>query len=231
MRGIVLAGGTGSRLGTLTRVVNKHLLPIGAYPMIYWPINTLRQNNITDITIVSTPRGIGQLAELLGGSFTYRVQDQAGGIAEAIRVGIGVPQWNTESIAIILGDNIFGDIPILTNVSSDTAHVFLKEVPAARAPEFGIPTIEKGRIVRLDEKPSTPACNLAVTGLYVFRLDVLSKIGVLKHSKRGELEVTDLLNFYAERELLNHTIVGGFWGDAGTVDGLEECSRAMRGIT
>lgn len=223
MRGIVLAGGTGSRLGPLTKVVNKHLLPVSGQPMICWPIQTLLHNGIDEITIVSTPRGIGQLAELLGSGYTYRVQSKPGGITQAIECAI--PESNVVDhryVVVILGDNIFTPPPLIP-LEDGNAYVFLKEVPAERAREFGVPTLDSaGKIRNIIEKPTYPTCNLAVTGLYVFPPDVFRKAATIKQSERGETEITDLLNVYAHEQKLEHSFVSGFWGDAGTPEGLAE---------
>lgn len=225
MRGIVLAGGTGSRLGDVTKVVNKHILPVGGRPMIYWPIKVLRDNGVDDITIVSTPRGVGQLAELLGEECTYRVQEKPGGIAQAI--ACAGRQRMHKSWLVVLGDNIFLPSPsVLPLPTAVGVRVFLKGVTGDRIKEFGVPVFGGNEIVRIDEKPDRPTCNLAVTGLYLFSPDVIDRARSVVASGRGETEVTDLLNSYADQRCLYHNIVGEFWGDAGTVRGLQECSRA-----
>ncbi len=231
MRGIILAGGTGSRLGDLTKVTNKHLLPVGGKPMIYWPLKVLHEAGITDITIVSTPRGVGQLAELLGGGYTYRVQDKPGGIAHAIScANISKRRSDGESIAVILGDNVFYPSPFLKPCPDNgCAVVFLKGVNPTRASEFGIPTFDEvGDITKIDEKPKIPSCNLAVTGLYLFGADVFERIADVTPSKRGEIEVTDLLNLYAERDTLAHyELLTTFWADAGTLAGMHELELGL----
>lgn len=231
MRGIILAGGTGTRLAALTKVVNKHLLPVGGRPMIEWPIRVLRENNIDDITVVSTPRGVGQLAELLGSKYTYRVQDRPGGIAEAITCAGGNCH---DRIAVILGDNVFLPSPYLAPTCSmiGIAHCYLTSMPKNRLSEFGVPTFKGGGvgaqiIDRIDEKPSQPASPYVVTGLYLFGPDVFDRIKSVRPGERGEVEVTDLLNWYAYNQTLNHTIVEGFWGDAGTPDGMLACSEEI----
>ncbi len=223
MRGIVLAGGTGSRLSPLTIAVNKHLLPVGLKPMIYWPLFLLSQNGIRDITIVSSAHGVGQLAAHLGGDFGYRVQDKPGGIAEALYCA---KRKHPEPVAVILGDNVFLPPPKFPNIKTGTYsnYVFLKKVEENRIKEFGVPTFSGDVIRRIDEKPTAPSCNFAVTGLYLFSEDVFDKINTLAYSSRGEMEVTDLLNLYAAEGRLGHQFVNGFWGDAGTFHGIEECS-------
>lgn len=221
MRGIVLAGGTGSRLGSLTKAVNKHLLPVYDRPMILWPIQTLKDNGILDITIVSTPKGIGQLAELLGGGYTYRVQDQPGGIAQAI---LCAADKSAESIAVILGDNVFLPSPEIPDLVD--AWCFLHHSPSHDLRQFGVPQIAGSFISEVVEKPKSPPSNYVVAGLYVFDSDVFDVVLGQSASGRGEYEVADLLNHYANHQTLNHLFHEGFWGDAGTIEGLAECSAA-----
>lgn len=225
MHGIILAGGTGSRLGDLTKAVNKHLLPVADQPMIYWPLEVMHDNGIDDITIVSSPQGIGQLASLLGEGYTYRVQNEPGGIAQAI-----VCAGRSDGyVAVILGDNVFLPPPQLRSYGGcGRAKCYLSLVARYRVREFGVPTFERGIIKYVTEKPSDPESSYAVTGLYVFPQGVFEEASVVKQSSRGETEVTDLLNRYAGRGLLDHEIVGDFWGDAGTVDGMTECTAAVR---
>ena len=231
MRGIILAGGTGSRLGPLTRAVNKHLLPVGGVPMIDWPIETLRALGVEldNITIVSSPDGIGQIARYLGEGYTYRVQDKPGGIVQALDcAGRGSKK---ENIAVILGDNIFLPPPrLLEEKHRPMACVFLKEVPAGRLCEFGVPTFnEFSEIEYVTEKPVAPASKYAVTGLYELWSDVFDCIANIKPSARGECEITDLLNLYARDKLLDYVVCKeGFWGDAGTLAGMAECSVATQ---
>ena len=224
MRGIVLAGGTGSRLGSLTKAVNKHLMPVGNQPMIYWPIKILRDNNIDDITIVSSARGVGQLAEALGGKFNYRVQDGPGGVAQALYCAT---VRHEESVAVILGDNVFLPGPKIT-IEAVSARCFLHSSPFHNLTQFGVPILnECGRIVEIIEKPNVPSTAYAVTGLYVFSGEVFRRIKHLQSSQRGELEITDLLNTYAHAGSLTHTIVDGFWGDAGTLKGMAICNEMV----
>lgn len=231
MRGIILAGGTGSRLGPLTKVVNKHLLPVGGRPMIHWPIKILRDNTIDDITIVSTPRGVGQLAESLGGGFTYRVQDKPGGIVQAI--GCADRYAGRESICVILGDNVFLPSPVIPKIFDhdlyiDYAHCYLSEVLGSKIKEFGVPKFDKetGIIKSIEEKPENPSSAFAVTGMYLFTANVFDKIKNIPVSKRGETEITDLLNEYTNGRL-SYDIIKSFWGDAGTLDGMQTCTEAI----
>lgn len=227
MRGVVLAGGTGSRLADLTRAVNKHLLPVGGRPMIYWPLRILCDSFIRDVTIVSSARGVGQLAELLGGGYTYRVQDRPGGIAQAIACA---DDGTDRSVVVILGDNIFLTAPRLDEFrDSGRACCFLKIATPDKLRECGVPTFDQTsrRITVITEKPDTPASPYVVTGLYVFSPDVFRRISGVGASARGEMEITDLLNTYADDRLLDYTVVDRFWGDAGTLEGMSDCNTAI----
>lgn len=235
MRGIVLAGGTGSRLGASSYVVNKHVLPVGGVPMIHWPLGVMRDHRIEDVTIVSTPRGIGQIAELLGGGYTYRVQDRPGGIAQAIAAAGGSRH---QPVLVILGDNVFLPTPmqIPSMIMPGHAMVFLKDVPAGRVREFGNPVFTEDpvwRVSHIVEKPKVPANNYAVTGVYLFGSDVFDRAAGLSESDRGEMEITDLLNTYAADKNLHHRFLpaDSFWGDAGTPVGLLECSQKIARLT
>lgn len=230
MRGIILAGGTGSRLGPLTKAVNKHLLPVYDRPMIMWPIKVLCDNGIDDITIVSSPLGIGQLAMLLGSGaeheckYTYKVQDTSGGIAAALRCVFDEP----EPLVVILGDNIFLP-PIKFNVEINIATCFLTKIDDLETiKQFGVASFDGNWLYKIVEKPTDPPSNLAVTGLYIFPPCVQLKTWQLGIGKRGEYEITDLLNIYASQQLLAYKVVEGFWGDAGTIEGMTECSRACK---
>lgn len=231
MRGIILAGGTGSRLGPLTKVINKHCLPVGNVPMVYHPLCVLRDNGIDDITIVSSPSGIGQIAALLGSGhahgcrFTYRVQDQPGGIAQALACA---DNGTDDTVAVILGDNVFLPSPRLYD--DCLAHVVLCCVLPSELHQFGVPVIDQGEIVEIIEKPAHPPSVFAVTGLYVFGSgDCLREnLTSTPIGGRGELEITDLLNIYARGGSLKHSYIGDFWGDAGTIEGMAECAAAYK---
>lgn len=235
MRGVILAGGTGSRLGLLTKTLNKHVLPVASKPMICWPLATLTDNQITDITVVSTPSGVGQIANLLGSGsdfgcdLTYRVQDQPGGVAQALMCAYR-KDLNGEPLAVILGDNVFGKTPLI--LSDTVTKCYLKRIPdKEKLRSLGVVLAydKNGSIIGVVEKPVDPPSEFAVTGLYVFGYGVFDVLRTQKASGRGELEITDLLNFYAETETLSCYVTSGFWGDAGTLDGLAECSLAMKG--
>lgn len=223
MKGIILAGGTGSRLYPLTKVTNKHLLPVYDKPMIFYPIQTLIDAGIKEIMIVSGRGHAGHFLELLGSGadlglkFTYEIQEEAGGIAQAL--GLAESFAADDDVAVILGDNIFQD-----NIKEDIstfksgAKIFLKEVPDAH--RFGVAELKGDKVVGIEEKPEDPKSNFAVTGLYVYDSEVFDVIKTLKPSGRGELEITDVNNFYINRKVMGYRILEGFWSDAGTFESL-----------
>jgi glucose-1-phosphate thymidylyltransferase len=223
MKGIILAGGTGSRLFPLTKVTNKHLLPVYDKPMIYYPLHTLINAGITEIMIVSGRGHAGHFLELLGSgmefgvSLTYEIQETAGGIAQALGLAAG---WaDDDDVAVILGDNIFQDT-VKADVTSFTggAKIFLKEVKDAQ--RFGVAELKKDHVISIEEKPPIPKSNYAVTGLYLYDSEVFAIIRRLKPSGRGELEITDVNNAYLQKEMMQYAILKGFWSDAGTFDSL-----------
>ncbi len=221
MKGIILAGGKGTRLLPATRVMNKHMIPILNTPMIVYPLRTLLHFNVKDIMVISGGDHIGQIAEFLGdGSefgvkLTYRVQKEAGGIAEAL--GLAEDFSAGGSVLVILGDNIFENSSIMNLPISDTdATIFVKSV---KDPErFGVYMYPEGII----EKPLHPKTDLAVTGLYAYPPEVFSVIKNLLPSSRGELEITDVNNYFIDKERCLVNEVGGFWSDAGTPASLLE---------
>ncbi len=227
MKGIILAGGTGSRLFPLTKVTNKHLLPVYDKPMIYYPLHTLINAGITEIMIVSGRGHAGHFLELLGSgmefgvSLTYEIQETAGGIAQALGLAAG---WaDDDDVAVILGDNIFQDTVKADVVSFKVgAKIFLKEVKDAQ--RFGVAELKKDHVISIEEKPPSPKSNFAVTGLYLYDNEVFSIIRTLKPSGRGELEITDVNNAYLQKNMMKYTILKGFWSDAGTFDSLLRAS-------
>jgi len=233
MKGIILAGGTGSRLFPLTKVTNKHLLPVYDKPMIYYPLQTLVDAGIEDIMIVSGRGHAGHFLELLGSGaefgvkLTYEIQEEAGGIAQAL--GLAEDFADDESVAVILGDNIYQD-NVRSAVDSFTtgARIFLKEVTDAI--RFGVAEVSGDRIVSIEEKPDAPKSNLAVTGLYLYDAGVFKLIHDLKPSGRGELEITDVNNAYIHMGNMSYSILSGFWSDAGTFDSLIHASELVRSI-
>jgi glucose-1-phosphate thymidylyltransferase len=231
MKGVILAGGTGSRLFPLTKVTNKHLLPVYDKPMIYYPLQTLLDAGIEEIMIVSGRGHAGHFLELLGSGeewgarFTYQIQEQAGGIAQAL--GLAERWADDEDITVILGDNIFQDT-IKEAVASfmSGAHIFLKGVPDAH--RFGVAEIKGDHIISIEEKPKKPKSKYAVTGLYIYDASVFSVIKTLKPSGRGELEITDVNNDYLKKGTMNSSILNGFWSDAGTYDTLMRAGILVR---
>ncbi|MCX7013918.1 MAG: sugar phosphate nucleotidyltransferase [Candidatus Sumerlaeota bacterium] len=226
MKGVVLAGGTGSRLYPLTRVTNKHLLPVGHEPMIFHPIKKMTQAGITKIMVVTGVEHMGSLVGLLGSGrefgcdFTYRVQDEAGGIAQALSLAEDFAAQ--ERLVVILGDNLFKD-PIAPFIArfldqEEGARVALKSV---RDPQrFGVAEIEGNKVIRITEKPDNPTSDYAVTGLYLYDHSLFDVIRRLKPSPRGEYEITDVNNAYLEAGKLEFDILSGWWTDAGAFSSL-----------
>lgn len=220
MKGIVLAGGTGSRLFPLTKVTNKHLLPIGRKPMIYYPIEKMIQAGITEILIVTGTEHMGDVVGLLGSGkdfgcrFTYKVQDEAGGIAQAL--GLAENFCGGHSMMVILGDNIFNAnlSKAVEYFSGKGANIFIKEVEDPS--RYGVAELIGNQIVSIEEKPANPKSNYCVTGIYMYDYEVFSVIKTLKPSGRGELEITDVNNYYIQKGQMGYSILEGWWTDAGT---------------
>ncbi len=220
MKGIVLAGGTGTRLYPLTKVTNKHLLPIGKKPMIYYPIGKLIEAGIREILIVTGTDHMGDVVNLLGSGrefdcrFTYKVQDEAGGIAQAL--GLAENFAGDESLTVILGDNVFSAsiADAVQNFNDDGAQIMIKKV---HDPErFGVPELSDNKILRIEEKPENPKSEYAVTGIYMYDSRVFDFIRNLTPSGRGELEITDVNNHYIRERKMQYSILDGWWTDAGT---------------
>jgi len=222
MKGIILAGGTGSRLYPLTKVTNKHLLPVGKYPMIFHAIQKLREADILDILVVTGKEHMGDVVNLLGSgrdygvTFTYKVQDEAGGIAQAL--GLAEQFVHGDQMVVILGDNVFSDsiVPYVNNFREQRvgAKILIREVPDPQ--RYGVPELRDGKIVSIEEKPIQPKSNFAVTGIYMYDAKVFDIIRTLRPSARGELEITDVNNAYIMRNELTYDILKGWWTDAGT---------------
>ncbi|MEG6567629.1 sugar phosphate nucleotidyltransferase [Thermoanaerobacterium saccharolyticum] len=236
MKGVILAGGTGSRLFPLTKVTNKHLLPVGKYPMIYYPIYRLIEAGITEILIVTGKEHMGSVVNLLGSGyefgveFTYKIQDQPGGIAQAL--GLAEHFVNGDKCVVILGDNIFED-NINSFVSSfekqeKGAKVLLKEVPDPE--RFGVAELKGDKIISIEEKPKNPKSNYCVTGIYMYDNRVFDIIKSLKPSGRGELEITDVNNAYIKDDTLTYDILNGSWTDAGTFESLKRANELSYNI-
>jgi glucose-1-phosphate thymidylyltransferase len=227
MKGVVLAGGTGSRLNPLTRVTNKHLLPIYDKPMVYYPIQTLVNAGIQEILLVTGGKNAGDFLRLLGNGrgfglkhLNYTYQEGEGGIAEAL--GLAEHFADGELICVILGDNIIENniCHAVENFKrqKEGAKILLKEVPDAE--RFGVAEIRGKRVISIEEKPRAPKSNYAVVGLYLYDATVFQKIRRLKPSGRGELEITDVNNFYVQEGTLSYELLDGWWTDAGTFESL-----------
>lgn len=231
LKGVVLAGGTGSRLMPLTKVTNKHLLPIGQKPMIYYPIEKLTAIGIEEILIVTGVEHMGDVVSLLGSGinfgcrFTYKVQDQAGGIAQALALAENFAQGKL--LAVILGDNIFrANLKSYAEkfIAQQTgAKILLKQVPYPQ--RFGVAEISDGRIINIEEKPKEPKSDFAVTGIYFYDALVFDIIRMLKPSARGELEITHVNDAYIAKGQLTYDILDGWWTDAGTFESLNRANE------
>ena len=236
MKGIILAGGTGSRLFPLTKVTNKHLLPVGIYPMIYHSIYKLKLAGIRDQLIVTGKEHMGSVVNLLGSGadygvkFTYKVQDQAGGIAEAL--GLAEQFCRDDRMVVILGDNVFeSDITSIVRryeEQSEGAKILISQVEDPQ--RFGVPELNGDRIVRIEEKPKNPKSSYAVTGIYFYDSKVFDIVKGLVPSGRGELEITDVNNAYIELGQLTYDVLPGWWSDAGTPDSYARANQWAKDI-
>ena len=227
MKGVVLAGGTGSRLFPLTKVTNKHLLPVFDKPMIYYPIQTLVDAGITEILLVTGGKNAGEFLRLLGDGkefglkhMNYTYQEREGGIAEALSLAEHFADG--KPICVMLGDNLI-EYNIRQAAESfkqqdKGAKVILKKVPDAQ--RFGVAEIRGNQVVRIEEKPKAPKSDYAVIGIYFYDYSVFEKIHRLKPSGRGELEITDVNNFYIDEGTLTYEVLEGWWTDAGTFESL-----------
>jgi glucose-1-phosphate thymidylyltransferase len=225
MKGVVLAGGTGTRLYPLTRITNKHLLPIYDKPMIFYPIEALVRAGLKDIMVVTGGNNAGDFLRLLGNGrdfgltrLHYAYQEGAGGIAEAL--GLTQEFVGDDRCVLILGDNLVEDdlTPYVENFSRQKAgaRILLKEIPERQhLVHLGVPVIDDHRVVRIEEKPAEPKSPYAVTGIYMYDSDVFSIVEHLAPSGRGELEITDVNNEYIRRGVMEYDVLKGYWGDAG----------------
>lgn len=236
MKGIILAGGTGSRLYPLTKVTNKHLLPVGKYPMIFHSVYRLKQADISDILIVTGKDHMGDVVNLLGSgremgvTFTYKVQDEAGGIAQAL--DLAEEFVGDDQMVVILGDNVFEDdlSPFVNNFRQQKigAKILIQHVPDPK--RFGVPEIKGKQIVSIEEKPQEPKSDYAVTGIYMYDHKVFEIVKTLKPSARGELEITDVNNAYIANGELTFDILQGWWTDAGTHASLARANEFAKDI-
>ncbi|UCE46289.1 MAG: NTP transferase domain-containing protein [Phycisphaerales bacterium] len=233
MRGIVLAGGTGSRLMPLTKVTNKHLLPVGQKPMIYYPIERLTAIGVEEILIVTGIEHMGDVVSLLGSGkdfgcrFTYKVQDEAGGIAQALALAENFA--DDRLMTVILGDNIISsDIKEYAEkfvVQKIGAKILLKQVPDPT--RFGVAEMCEGKVIGIEEKPKNPKSDYAVTGVYFYDSQVFDIIRSLKPSARGEFEITHVNQAYIEKGQLSYDILEGWWTDAGTFESLSRANELV----
>jgi len=227
MKGVILAGGLGTRLFPLTKITNKHLLPIYDRPMIYYPIQTLINAGITDIMIVTGGNNAGDFLRLLGNGkefglkhINYTYQEGEGGIAAALSLAEYFAE--DEPVCVVLGDNLI-EKNIVRAVKEfekqgEGAKILLKEVPDPE--RFGVAEIRNGKLAAIEEKPSHPKSSLAVIGIYLFDPQVFRIVKTLKPSDRGELEITDVNNAYIKRKTMTWDMLEGWWTDAGTFESL-----------
>lgn len=232
MKAVILAGGTGSRLMPLTSYINKHMLPVGKYPMIHHGIETLRKAGIEDILIITNRQSASMFIQYFGSgeelavSLVYRIQEGAGGIADALQLARPFIS-DGEKFLVMLGDNLFEE-DLTAHIDEfqkqqGGAMVLLKEVDDPH--RYGIPVFHaNGAIKHIVEKPAKPESNLSVTGLYMYSSDVFRRIENISPSSRGELEITDLNNLYAAEGLLTYRTLTGWWMDAGTFESLKEAA-------
>ena len=238
MKGVILAGGNGTRLHPLTLVTNKHLLPVYKKPMIFWPLETLKHCGIKNILIISGRGHAGHFVNLLGSgkkfglNLSYEVQENAGGIAHALAIAEDFA--DNGKIAVILGDNIFMDSKDIRNGvrgfknQKKGAKIFLKSVSDAN--RFGVAEVRNRKVVRIEEKPNKPKSDLAVTGIYLYDNQVFEIIKKIKPSKRGELEITDVNNQYIKKNQMAYQLLNSEWTDAGTFDSLLRANLIAAGI-
>jgi len=230
VKGIILAGGKGTRLNPLTEITNKHLLPIGKEPMIWHPVKQLVGSGINEILIITSTHHMGDVVNSLGSGlrfgceFTYRVQEEAGGIAHALALAEQFAQGHR--IVVMLGDNIF-EYSINPHIQdfkqqASGARVLLKEV--GEPERFGIAALDEKQIISIEEKPSQPKSSYAVVGCYMYDSQVFDLIRGIQPSQRGELEITAVNNLYIKKGQLQHSIVQGRWTDAGTFESLQEAN-------
>ncbi|MFN7971651.1 MAG: sugar phosphate nucleotidyltransferase [Acidobacteriota bacterium] len=235
MKGVILAGGLGTRLSPLTKITNKHLLPVYDRPMIHYPIQALINAGIEEILIVTGGNNAGDFLRLLGNGkefglrhIDYTYQEGEGGIAEALQLAEYFA--DEEPICVILGDNIIENniarAAEAFRMQGKGAKILLKEVPDPE--RFGVPVFDGGRIVRIEEKPKEPRSRYAVTGIYMYDADVFQIAKKQRPSARGELEITDVNNVYIERGTLTHDVLDGWWTDAGTFASLLHASNLVR---
>ncbi len=226
IKGVILAGGLGTRLHPLTKTTNKHLLPVYDKHMVMFPVETLQKAGIKEILVISDSQHIGSFEKLLTSeypnvSFAYKTQDNPkGGIADALHIAKDFADG--QAVAVILGDNIFEDDLDFTIPDGKTAKVFVKELESVKG--LGVADIKNGQLVTILEKPENAPSRFAVVGAYVYPPAVFDVIETIQPSQRGELEITDVNNYFAAKGQLAHQEIKGFWEDAGTFEGIHRSS-------
>ena len=233
MKGIILAGGTGSRLHPLTKVTNKHLLPIGSFPMIHHPITSLTKAGVTDIMVITGTSHMGDMIELLGSGndynceFTFKVQDMPDGIAGALNLCKNFV--GDDKCIVILGDNIFDanlTDPINEfNSGTNLCQLFFVEVPDPE--RCGVGVFEEGQLVEVEEKPKHPKSNLACIGVYMYTSEVFKAIESIQKSERGEYEISSVNNYFINKNSCGHSVLDERWTDAGTIGSYHETNRLI----
>lgn len=234
MKGVILAGGLGSRMMPCTKVTNKHLLPVYNKPMIYYPLGTMVKAGLKDIMIVTGGSNAGDFLRLLGNGsefglkdISYTYQEGEGGIADALKLTENFV--DEEKVIVMLGDNIIKDdiSEAVTEFEKqpEGARIFLKEVPDPE--RFGVAEIRDGKVINIEEKPKNPKSNYSVIGLYMYDKQVFDIARTLKPSARGELEITDVNNEYIRRGNMTYSIIDGWWTDAGTFESLYRASKLV----
>jgi glucose-1-phosphate thymidylyltransferase len=232
MKGVILAGGTGSRLDPLTRITNKHLLPVGPKPMVSYAVEALTEAGVGELMLVTGGDHVEDFRRLLGDELQYGRQERAGGIAEAL--GLARAFVGRDRVVVMLADNIYAGSVAQTianfKAQAEGARVLLAHVrETEHLRNLGVPRLDGGRIAEIVEKPTDPPSRLAVTGLYCYAPDVFDVIETLEPSGRGELEITDVNNHYVRAGTLEHDVFEGFWGDAGeSIDAYYEVIDRMR---
>jgi glucose-1-phosphate thymidylyltransferase len=234
MKGILLCGGTGSRLHPLTKVTNKHLLPIGNKQMVLHSVEKLVEAGVTDIMIITGTEHMGDMISLLGSGaeygcgFTFRVQDQPDGIGGALKLCEAFV--GADNCIVILGDNIFRASlkdPLANFVENNkSCQLFLKKVPDPQ--RYGVAILNGESVVQIEEKPLNPKSDYAITGIYIYNSEVFDILRTLKPSSRGEYEITDVNNAYIKQGTMSYTILDGWWTDAGTHPSYHKANVLMR---
>ncbi|MCL6443394.1 MAG: NTP transferase domain-containing protein [Alicyclobacillus sp.] len=234
MKGVILAGGTGTRLRPLTNLINKHLLPVGKFPMIEYPLQKLHDAGVRDVLIILGKHSAGLYLEYLGSGnerglrLTYRVQEQSGGIAEALALAEGFIHPD-EKFVVMLGDNLLGDdlTPFINEFQLQETGARVLLTPVSDPRRYGVPVFNENRIVAIEEKPEHPKSSFCVTGVYMYDSEVFDVIRTIHPSARGELEITDVNNYYARQGTLSYNILQNWWVDAGTHQSIFEAAQKI----